>query len=96
MPDAEAAAYAAYAAAAVGGSVAPRDRRRAIPWADLAIEFLKVRPRRFQSEPLMEETLVPVCTPKYFEAHEFLKKPKDLARCVLLHDAQPVAEIAPL
>jgi len=37
MPDAEAAAYAACAAAAVGGSVAPRDRRRAIPWADLAI-----------------------------------------------------------
>lgn len=56
---------------------------------DLAIEFLRVRPRRFQVETLMEETLAPVCTPKYFEVHEFLKKPKDLARCVLLHDAQP-------
>jgi DNA-binding transcriptional LysR family regulator len=56
---------------------------------DLAIELLKVRPRRFQAEPFMEETLIPVCSREYYKLHESIKKPKDLANCVLLHDAQP-------
>jgi DNA-binding transcriptional LysR family regulator len=35
----------------------------------------------------MVDHLMPVCSPKYLAKHEFLRKPKDLARCTLLHDA---------
>jgi LysR family D-serine deaminase transcriptional activator len=34
----------------------------------------------------MDEYLIPVCSPQYLAKHAFLKKPKDLARCTLLHD----------
>jgi LysR family transcriptional regulator, glycine cleavage system transcriptional activator len=54
---------------------------------DLAIEMLKGKVPSLQSEVLMDEYLFPVCTPAYLAKHEFLKKPKDLARCTLLHDA---------
>jgi LysR family glycine cleavage system transcriptional activator len=39
-----------------------------------------------ESEALMEEYLVPVCSAEYLAKHAFLKEPKDLARCTLLHD----------
>lgn len=56
---------------------------------DLAIELTKGRLPGLHCEVLMEEYLVPVCSPEYLATHSFLKKPEDLARCTLLHDAQP-------
>lgn len=53
---------------------------------DLAIEMMKGKVPALHSEVFMDEYLVPVCSPKYLAKHEFLKKPKDLARCTLLHD----------
>lgn len=56
---------------------------------DLAIELVKGKFSGMHSEMLMEEYLVPVCSPGYLQKHRSLKKPKDLERCTLLHDAQP-------
>jgi LysR family glycine cleavage system transcriptional activator len=56
---------------------------------DLAIELVKGRVSGMHSEVLMDEHLIPVCSPEYWRTHEFLKGPKDLERCNLLHDAQP-------
>jgi LysR family glycine cleavage system transcriptional activator len=56
---------------------------------DLAIESYLGKPTGMQGEPLMEEYLVPLCSPEYLRRHPFLKRPKDLARCTLLHDGQP-------
>lgn len=54
---------------------------------DLAVEFRQDDlPAALYSEPLMEEYLLPVCSPEYLAGHEFLKNPADLARCTLLHD----------
>jgi DNA-binding transcriptional LysR family regulator len=55
---------------------------------DIAIELTKGKPPTLHSETLMDEYLIPVCSPKYFANHAFLKKPQDLARCNLLHDGQ--------
>jgi LysR family glycine cleavage system transcriptional activator len=54
---------------------------------DLAIEMLKEKIPTLHSEVLMEEYLVPVCSPGYLAKHQFLKTPTDLARCTMLHDA---------
>lgn len=54
---------------------------------DLAIEMSKGKATALHTEVLMEEYLSPVCSSDYLARHEFLKKPKDLARCTLLHDA---------
>ena len=54
---------------------------------DLAIELIRSKPPLLRSEPLLDEYLIPVCSPKYLAEHDFLKKPKDLGRCTLLHDA---------
>ena len=56
---------------------------------DLAIELTRGKVAGLHSEWLMDEYLVPVCTPEYLSQHAFLKKPTDLQRCVLLHDAEP-------
>jgi LysR family glycine cleavage system transcriptional activator len=53
---------------------------------DLAIEMAKGKLPTLHCEVLMDEYLFPVCTPEYLAKHEFLRKPKDLARCTLLHD----------
>lgn len=50
---------------------------------DTAVDQLSAMP----SELLMDEYLVPVCSPEYLESHAFLKEPADLANCVLLHDS---------
>ena len=55
---------------------------------DLAVEMIKGRLTALHSEVLMKEHLVPVCSPSYLSRHPFLKRPKDVARCTLLHDAQ--------
>lgn len=56
---------------------------------DLAIESFQGKPPGMSGEPLMDDHLVPVCSPEYLKEHSFLRRPKDLARCTLLHDAQP-------
>lgn len=53
---------------------------------DLAIEMMQEAIPALHSELLMEEYFIPVCTPEYLAKHPFLKEPKDLARCTLLHD----------
>lgn len=58
---------------------------------DLAIEMLKGKIPVLHTEVFMEETLLPVCSPQYLARHSFLKKPKDLERCTLLHDAHAMA-----
>jgi len=54
---------------------------------DLAIELSKEAWPALQCEPLMDEYLVPVCSPRYLKQHAFLKRPADLSRATLLHDA---------
>ena len=54
---------------------------------DLAIEMISGKLPTLCSEVLMDEYLVPVCSPEYLANHEFLKDPQDLLRCTLLHDA---------
>lgn len=54
---------------------------------DLAVEAIRGKVAALQSEFLMDEYLVPVCSPTYLREHRFLKEPADLARCTLLHDA---------
>lgn len=56
---------------------------------DLAIESSRGKPAGMKGEPLMEEYLLPLCTPEFLRRHSFLKRAKDLVRCVLLHDGQP-------
>jgi LysR family glycine cleavage system transcriptional activator len=53
---------------------------------DLAVEFRQDDLPGLQSEVLMEEYLLPVCSPQYLSEHGFLAAPEDLARCTLLHD----------
>jgi LysR family transcriptional regulator, glycine cleavage system transcriptional activator len=53
---------------------------------DLAIEMIDGVVPAMHSEVLMEEYLIPVCSPEYLAQHVFLKGPTDLARCTLLHD----------
>jgi LysR family transcriptional regulator, glycine cleavage system transcriptional activator len=59
------------------------------PEFDLAIELVNGKLTGLHCENIMDETLVPVCTPEYLKRHAFLKTPKDISRCTLLHDAQP-------
>lgn len=56
---------------------------------DIAVEFRKDVLPGLHSEVLMEEFMFPVCSPEYRAQHGFLKTPSDLARCTLLHDADP-------
>lgn len=56
---------------------------------DLAVEFRQDELPVLRTEILMEEYLLPVCSPEYLAQHGFLKMPADLARCTLLHDGDP-------
>lgn len=53
---------------------------------DLAVEFIQAPPPALETEILLEEYLMPVCSPEYLERHKFLSAPADLARVTLLHD----------
>jgi LysR family glycine cleavage system transcriptional activator len=54
---------------------------------DVAIEMIRGKVPSLRSEVLMDEYLLPVCSARYLAEHNFVKKPKDLVRCTLLHDA---------
>ncbi len=56
---------------------------------DLAVEFRQDDLPALRTEVLMEEYLLPVCSPEYLAQHKFLKTPADLTRCTLLHDGDP-------
>jgi len=57
---------------------------------DLAVELVKGRRLpALHCETLMDEYLAPVCSPEFLKQQGPLKRPKDLERCTLLHDAQP-------
>lgn len=57
--------------------------------SDLAIEMAQAPPQRMHSDLLMQEYLIPICSPEYLEKHSYLITPADLPRCVLLHAAPP-------
>lgn len=56
------------------------------PDFDVAIEAIGEPPSGFCAELLMDEQLLPVCSPRYRDAHG-LETVRDLAACTLLHDA---------
>lgn len=56
---------------------------------DLTVEFRQDDLPGLHNEVLMEEYLLPVCSPQYLQQRKFLKSPSDLARCTLLHDGDP-------
>ena len=55
---------------------------------DLALCFDDKTPARLAIHPLMDEYMVPVCSPEYAEQHGLLGNPANLAHCRLLHDRQ--------
>ncbi|MGZ8066694.1 DNA-binding transcriptional regulator DsdC [Aeromonas salmonicida] len=55
---------------------------------DLTIYFDDKLPERLAIHPLMDEYMVPVCSPEYAEQHGLLDNPDHLPRCRLLHDRQ--------
>lgn len=56
---------------------------------DIAVEFRQDALPGLHNEVLMEEYLVPVCSPQYLAQHNFLESPSDLRGCTLLHDGDP-------
>ncbi|TQI81271.1 LysR family D-serine deaminase transcriptional activator [Serratia fonticola] len=55
---------------------------------DLAIYFDDKPPEQLNCQHLMDESIVPVCSPEYAERFELLGNPANLQRCTLLHDRQ--------
>ena len=55
---------------------------------DLTIYFDDKVPERLAIHPLMDEYMVPVCSPEYAERHQLLNNPDNLSHCRLLHDRQ--------
>ena len=53
---------------------------------DLAIEMIRGKWPGLRSEVLMDEYLIPVCSPSYLQRHP-LRRPSELFGCTLLHDA---------
>jgi len=56
--------------------------------ADLAVSFDDAGPERFHQEHLMDEYIIPVCSPHYAEKFRLSERPENLQRCRLLHDRQ--------
>lgn len=56
--------------------------------ADLAVSFDAAGPGRFHQEHLMDEYIIPVCSPRYAERFSLTGCPEKLADCRLLHDRQ--------
>ncbi|WP_064607481.1 DNA-binding transcriptional regulator DsdC [Photobacterium sp. J15] len=55
---------------------------------DLAIYYDNQPPEGLNCEPLMSESIVPVCSREYAEQHELFDNPSALQNCTLLHDKQ--------
>ncbi|PWC11146.1 DNA-binding transcriptional regulator DsdC [Brenneria roseae subsp. americana] len=55
---------------------------------DLAIYFDDKTPEKLACEHLMDESMVPVCSPEYAQRFDLIAKPDNLRRCTLLHDRQ--------
>ncbi|WP_028024166.1 DNA-binding transcriptional regulator DsdC [Enterovibrio calviensis] len=58
---------------------------------DCAIYFGHGRYSGLESHHLMDDAIVPVCSPEYATLHELYDNPHKLAQCQLLHDAAPWA-----
>jgi len=57
--------------------------------ADLAIRYGKGAYDGLKSELLLDETVVPVCSPALLKGHHPISKPADLVHHTLLHDESP-------
>ena len=57
--------------------------------ADFAIRYGRGSYDGLKSEKLLEETVLPVCSPKLLEGADAIKSPGDLSRHTLLHDESP-------
>ncbi|MGY6038821.1 DNA-binding transcriptional regulator DsdC [Aeromonas sp. AE23HZ002T15] len=55
---------------------------------DLTLYFDDKTPARLAIHPLMDEYMVPVCSPEYAEQHRLWNNPDNLQHCRLLHDRQ--------
>lgn len=55
---------------------------------DLTLYFDDKTPARLAIHPLMDEYMVPVCSPEYAEQHRLWNSPDNLQHCRLLHDRQ--------
>jgi len=53
---------------------------------DLAMYFGKLPSGKQIDEAFMQESIVPICTPQYANAHNLDGAPENLAHCTLLHD----------
>ncbi|MGK3115262.1 DNA-binding transcriptional regulator DsdC [Candidatus Pantoea formicae] len=53
---------------------------------DLSISFDDAVAGSFHQEHLMDETIVPVCSPEYAQRFELIDQPHNLSSCRLLHD----------
>jgi len=58
---------------------------------DAAIRYGAGSYRSVSSERILDETVTPVCSPAYREAHHGLTKIKQLSDCVLLHEYRMLA-----
>ena len=57
--------------------------------ADFAIRYGRGHYDGLRSEKLLDETILPVCSPKLLEGIDAIQKPEDLAHHTLLHDESP-------
>lgn len=57
--------------------------------ADFAIRYGAGGYEGLKNEKLLDETVLPVCSPKLLEGADALRKPADLARHTLIHDVSP-------
>lgn len=55
---------------------------------DLALYFDDTPSNHLSHHFLMDEAILPVCSPAYARKHELLKNPHNLSHCTLLHDRQ--------
>jgi LysR family D-serine deaminase transcriptional activator len=55
---------------------------------DLAIYFDDSPPEKLECHHLMNESIIPVCSPEYAERHHLIGNTENLALCTLLHDQQ--------
>lgn len=56
---------------------------------DLALYFDDTPPANLTHHFLMDEAILPVCSPAYAREHDLLKHPAHLSHCTLLHDRRP-------